>query len=136
MTYSINIYYFRDKNHPSVIAWSIANEPVSNTPDAAPYFQEVADYSRSLDRTRPVMAVLSRGLDEDQSPPALDIIGLNRYDSWYSDTGMLEVITKQLSNELMGWKEKYPDKPLMITEYGGDTISGIYRVLHIFRPGM
>ena len=119
-----------------MIAWSIANEPVSNTPDAAPYFQEVADYSRSLDRTRPVMAVLSRGLDEDQSPPALDIIGLNRYDSWYSDTGMLEVITKQLSNELMGWKEKYPDKPLMITEYGGDTISGIYRVLHIFRPGM
>ena len=28
----------RDKNRPSVIAWSIANEPVSEVPEATNYF--------------------------------------------------------------------------------------------------
>ena len=30
----------RDKNRPSVIAWSIANEPVSEVPEATDYFQQ------------------------------------------------------------------------------------------------
>ena len=29
----------RDKNRPSVIAWSLANEPDSKLPVAGPYFQ-------------------------------------------------------------------------------------------------
>ena len=31
--------YERDKNHPSVVLWSIANEPSSDQPQAAPYFK-------------------------------------------------------------------------------------------------
>lgn len=30
--------YNRDKNHPSVIMWSIANEPGSDLPQSLPYF--------------------------------------------------------------------------------------------------
>ena len=30
----------RDKNRPSVIAWSIANEPVSEVAEATDYFQQ------------------------------------------------------------------------------------------------
>ena len=69
----------RDKNRPSVIAWSIANEPGSEVPQALDYFQKVADFTRNLDKTRPVMAVLSRGYLKDNAAPALDIIGINRY---------------------------------------------------------
>ena len=69
----------RDKNRPSVIAWSIANEPGSEVPQALDYFQKVADFTRTLDKTRPVMAVLSRGYLKDNAAPALDIIGINRY---------------------------------------------------------
>jgi beta-glucuronidase len=29
----------RDKNHPSVVLWSIANEPESNTEGAESYFK-------------------------------------------------------------------------------------------------
>ena len=30
--------YNRDKNHPSVVMWSIANEPSSDLPESLPYF--------------------------------------------------------------------------------------------------
>ena len=39
----------------------------------------MADFTRSLDKTRPVMAVLSRSYLKDNAAPALDIIGINRY---------------------------------------------------------
>lgn len=116
----------RDKNRPSVIAWSIANEPVSEVPEATDYFQQVADFTRSLDKTRPVMAVLSRSYLKDNAAPALDIIGINRYFSWYSDTGDLGVVHQAMVSDLKNWREKYPLKPLMVTEYGADTISGYH----------
>ena len=44
--------------------------------------------------------------------------------SWYSDTGNLDIIRKEMVNDLLHWREKYPNKPVMVTEYGADTISG------------
>ena len=70
----------RDKNRPSVIAWSIANEPASEQPAALKYFEKVANFTRNLDPdNRPVMAVLSRSYEKDHAPPSLDMIGVNRY---------------------------------------------------------
>lgn len=70
----------RDKNRPSVIAWSIANEPVSNVDAAKPYFQAVADLARSLDpQHRPITAALSRSVEGDKAAEALDIVAINRY---------------------------------------------------------
>lgn len=31
----------RDKNHPSVVMWSVANEPNAALPEAEPYFRSV-----------------------------------------------------------------------------------------------
>src|SRR5690606_21552764 len=42
----------RDKNHPSVIMWSLANEPHSRRPAAKPFFRELYDLARELDPTR------------------------------------------------------------------------------------
>ena len=44
----------RDKNHPSVVLWSIANEPESDTDKAEKYFQPLFDVAREADPTRPV----------------------------------------------------------------------------------
>ena len=57
---------------------------------------------------------------------SVDIIGINRYFSWYQDTGHLELIQQQMEEKILGWRERYPDKPLLITEYGGDTIAGMH----------
>ena len=32
--------------------------------------------------------------------------------------------TQAMVSDLKNWREKYPLKPLMVTEYGADTISG------------
>ena len=47
----------RDKNHPSVIIWSIANEPESETEAAENYFRPLFDVARDADPTRPVSFV-------------------------------------------------------------------------------
>src|SRR5690606_27941823 len=44
----------RDKNHPSVVLWSIANEPESDTEAAEAYFEPLFELTRELDPSRPV----------------------------------------------------------------------------------
>jgi Beta-galactosidase/beta-glucuronidase len=44
----------RDKNHPSVVIWSIANEPESDTEGAENYFRPLFELTRQLEPTRPV----------------------------------------------------------------------------------
>ena len=39
----------RDRNHPSVVMWSVANEPDSEHASAAPYFKPLIQHTRSLD---------------------------------------------------------------------------------------
>ena len=69
----------RDKNHASVVMWSIGNEPRSENPLARDYFQSVADHTRALDPTRPITLVVDRGFDTDQGSYAVDIISINRF---------------------------------------------------------
>ncbi len=56
----------RDKNHPSVVMWSIGNEPTSEDKRAREYFQTIADFTRSLDPTRPVTVVIATNPFKDQ----------------------------------------------------------------------
>ncbi len=57
----------RDRNHPSVILWSIGNEifEAMGDPIGAEWSQRQADYVRSLDSTRPVTAGLMNNFLED-----------------------------------------------------------------------
>ncbi|CAL4122260.1 unnamed protein product, partial [Meganyctiphanes norvegica] len=56
---------------------------------------------------------------------SLDIILVNRYFSWYSDTGHLEVIIPQTIIEFEGWHALH-NKPVMISEYGAGSIAGFH----------
>lgn len=38
----------RDKNHPSVVMWSVANEPASEMPPAGTYFKWVLVISANV----------------------------------------------------------------------------------------
>ena len=116
----------RDKNRASVIMWSVANEPESSTPPAAPYFQAVIAQVRALDATRPVLFVCDQDFAGDLAMPYADVIAINRYYAWYEENGELDVITRELTADLLGWRAKYPTKPIMLTEYGADTIPGFH----------
>jgi len=112
----------RDKNHPSVIMWSLANEPHSTRPAAKPFFRELYDLAKSLDPTRPVTVVSMLGIMEEAFE-FCDVVCLNRYFGWYSQSGQLEEGCALLSAELDVLHARYP-KPLILTEFGADTLPG------------
>lgn len=95
----------RDKNHPSVIMWSIANEPTSNYPESEGYFKSVFDHTRSLDSTRPVTFVCNEPPDKDLATAFVDVVSVNKYISWYQDCGHTEVIQSKLGYFLGQWYE-------------------------------
>lgn len=118
--------YARDKNHPCVVMWSVANEADTSEEGSVVYFKKVIDTMRSLDDTRPVTMVHTMWPSVDLVSQWLDVVCLNRYFGWYSDHSHLEVIGLQLKNELNEWYEKYA-KPIIMTEYGADTIAGLHK---------
>lgn len=117
----------RDKNRPSVVMWSLANEPNSASKDAEPYFKKVFDHARSLDSTRPLSAALNTGYNADKAAKFLDVLMINRYSGWYQDTGYPQVIYKQMVNDFQNWHKTYK-KPIMISEFGADTVPGLHMV--------
>ena len=64
----------RDKNRPNVIMWSLANEPASDVSSAGDYFKTVAEWTRSLDPTRPISFVTDKSPGEDQAVSMFDSI--------------------------------------------------------------
>ncbi|MFD4421808.1 beta-glucuronidase [Agromyces sp. NPDC058484] len=120
----------RDKNHPSVVMWSIANEPDSSVDEAREYFEPLAALTRELDPTRPVtfVNVMLATVGKDKIADLFDVLCLNRYYGWYIDTGDLEAAEAHLEAELRGWEAMY-GKPIIMTEYGADTVAGLHSVL-------
>lgn len=117
----------RDKNHPCVVMWSIANEPESGTTGARDYFEPLFTLTRELDPTRPVtfVNVMLDPVDKCQVSEFADVLCLNRYYGWYVSPGDLEEGEVNAMAELTGWATKY-DKPIIITEYGADAVAGIH----------
>ncbi|XP_072496191.1 beta-glucuronidase [Notamacropus eugenii] len=116
----------RDKNHPAVVMWSVANEPVSWLAPAAYYFKTVIAHTRALDPTRPVTFVSNSRPEVDHGAPYVDVICINNYYSWYHDYGHLEVIQLQVNTEFENWYKLY-QKPIIQSEYGADTVPGLHQ---------
>lgn len=69
----------RDRNHPSVILWSIGNEiPERAKPAGVATARALGDYIRKLDPTRPITSAVN-GLNPDKDPyfATLDVAGYN-----------------------------------------------------------
>ena len=128
----------RDKNHPSVISWCVANEPMA--PDmmvrfmggeAPPvdsaftdFFRELFDLTRSLDPTRLITLVGVVGGPVEWLALS-DFVCINRYWGWYTQPGQPEVGAALLDKELDGLYETL-QKPIVITEFGADTVAGMH----------
>lgn len=112
----------RDKNHPSVVMWSLANEPHSHRPAALPFFRDLARLARRLDPTRPVTLVSYLGASED-SFRFLDVVCVNRYFGWYSEPGDLPKALARLAKDLDLIHRRF-HKPLLVTEFGADALPG------------
>ena len=115
----------RDKNHPSVVAWSLLNEPETTTDESVPYFEKVFAHALALDpqkRPRTFAEIKNSGPYICKCHQFSDFICLNRYYGWYIKGGY-EIFDafEDFREEMRQWKEVEPDKPFMFTEYGADT---------------
>jgi beta-glucuronidase len=119
----------RDKNHPSVVMWCIANEPASNEDGAREYFEPLVKLARELDPTRPLTyaAVMFAHAGNDQIADLFDVLCINRYYGWYVFTGDLATAEGVLEQDLRGWAQRF-GKPIMMSEYGADTQPGLHSV--------
>nr|NP_001128846.1 uncharacterized protein LOC100189763 precursor [Pongo abelii]CAH92009.1 hypothetical protein [Pongo abelii] len=116
----------RDKNHPAVVMWSVANEPASHLESADYYLKMVIAHTKALDPSRPVTFVSNSNYAADKGAPYVDVICLNSYYSWYHDYGHLELIQLQLATQFENWYKKY-QKPIIQSEYGAETIAGFHQ---------
>ncbi|MFA5007515.1 MAG: beta-glucuronidase [Candidatus Izemoplasmatales bacterium] len=112
----------RDKNHPSVVMLSVANEAATYEAAAGPYFEAVFKHAREL-TDLPLMIVENVGARETKAAMFADVIGVNRYVGWYVDVGDLDAIAPKLERELREYHETF-GKPVFLTEFGADTIAG------------
>ena len=97
----------RDRNHPSVILWSLFNEEnaLQGTEQGREMTRRMVAVVKNLDATRPVTAAMNRGqLAGDKPNPnsaahELDVIGINYQVDKYASI-----------------RAAYPDKPIISTE--------------------
>jgi beta-glucuronidase len=126
----------RDKNHPSVIMWSLANEPIANKDNfsldkkssadevSLNFFKELFKTVKAADATRLAVIVGLQG-GPDEWLDLSDVVCINRYYGWYSQNGDIAAGAKSLSNELDNLYAKFK-KPIFVTEFGADTYPGMH----------
>lgn len=116
----------RDKNHPSVVMISVANEANTYELGALPYFEQVFAHIRSI-TDLPITIVENVGAKDNKVAQLADVIGLNRYAGWYTDFSDTSVIHEQLNDQLNQYYQKFK-KPMILTEFGADTIAGLHKL--------
>ncbi|HEV7350900.1 glycoside hydrolase family 2 protein [Telluribacter sp.] len=107
----------RDWNHPSVIAYSVGNEYLSEQPAGQRWTKDMIAYARELDPTR-LYTFASMRLNilpkkpEDEASQYVDFVSTNTYGN---HAKVLDHI-----------HQLYPDKPIFISEWGrrADTETG------------
>lgn len=121
----------RDRNHPSVVMWVVGNEPMNHESgdvhDSPPdhvlaYYKELAQYTKSLDPSRPITMMTCCEHDEALYE-YFDVISRNRYKGWYLLPGRAEEGSRELGEEMDAIFAKWR-KPILISEFGAEAIAG------------
>jgi beta-galactosidase len=98
----------RDRNHPSVIIWSVGNEVGEQYTgeDGARVGRELVRIAHEEDASRPVTSAMNYAKADMPLPGVVDVIGLN-----YQGTGI-----RTLPGQFPAFHAKFPDKMIFHTE--------------------
>lgn len=106
----------RDRSHPSIIAWSVGNENLSDDERVADYIKETIGLGRKLDSSRLYTHVTWKA-DKDISYECQDLICQNFYGGWYSPK--VDDVSKIVDDI-----HSVVNKPVLIAEYGAEAVLG------------
>jgi len=112
----------RDRNHPSVIMWSLAGEPHSRRGASKLFLDRMRRDASELDNTRPFTVVSMVGLDE-AAFDTLDVVCVNLHPAWDTQPGQIREGMNEFASALDAIHEKW-DKPIIVTEVSGEAIAG------------
>jgi len=112
-------------NRPSVIMYSVANEPPTYWEEAAWFVGDLIEYAKQLDPSRPV-TFASLAHSRDKALGYAGVISLNLYYGWYTEWGDIEAGVKRALEEVEKVHHMHPDKPIIVTEFGADAVAGVH----------
>ncbi|MEW5945394.1 MAG: glycoside hydrolase family 2 TIM barrel-domain containing protein [bacterium] len=110
----------RDRNHPSVIGWSLANEVHTFEPAARGFIEGLHETAKRWDPgrfTTTEIAVMPYGAPDHVSD-VVDVVSLNEYFGWYYGT------IDALGGFLDRYHRRFAGKPFIISEFGAGTVLG------------
>lgn len=114
----------RDKNHPSVIMWSLAGEPHSRRGASKLFLDRLRKDAMDIDKSRPFTVVSMVGLDE-AAFDVLDVICVNLHPAWDTHPGQIKEGMAEFGEALDKLHEKW-DKPMIVTEFSGEAMAGLH----------
>jgi beta-glucuronidase len=113
----------RDKNRCGVIIWSLSNETYPSTPNRDKALVQLTKKCRSLDSARLITHVINTQTYSNNSFEVWDtlyrysdLISVNEYLGWY--------LPWQGKPSDVKWKLVCPEKPVFISEFGGEALYG------------
>jgi len=119
----------RDKNHPSVIIWSVSNECMEDQAEVQEGDAELCRLVKELDPSR-LATHVGCYFQTDPSFEADDVICVNDYPGWGghgregdNDRDFVGC-TKFWHTELEKLHKLYPSKPIFVTEFGHPSLEG------------
>ncbi len=119
----------RDANHPSVIMWSVSNETDEERPEVAAGNAELVRLAQQLDSTRLAVHVSNHWQGESRFE-ADDVICVNAYPGLERRSRQpdadLSLLAQFWRTELGKLHEKYPPKPILVSEFGSISLPGVW----------
>lgn len=121
----------RDKNHPCIIAWSMANECGTDTEVGIAAMRRLLRTAKALDSTRLVTFVAAGDARQHLAFDEADFVSVNTYLGIFTPekphriTEFPAKVTEPTAAHLRAWREHFQDKPILVTEFGGQGIRGV-----------
>ena len=113
----------RDKNRSGVVVWSLSNETYPGTPNRNEALIELTQKCKAIDSTRLITHVINtQGYTNnsfnvwDPLYKYSDLVAINEYIGWYVPWQGKPSETK--------WQFAFPEKPVFISEFGGEAVYG------------
>jgi beta-glucuronidase len=116
----------RDKNHPCIVIWSMANECVTDNETGIKVMRELLKLTKTLDPTRLATFVAGSNPTRHLGFDEADIVCFNKYVSCDHISQMDSVIYKPLVKDLANYRIYFGNKPIIMSEFGRQGVKGIH----------
>lgn len=115
----------RDYNHPSIIMWSMANEPNVTTKEGEAFFKAMYETAKAKDVSRPITYVAYQEPEYNLGMKYYDLICVNKYYGWYLGSGQIDATLNELS-ECIDHFHNEANQLVIVAEFGADAIAGMH----------